>query len=49
MQIFQSVTLKQDFLYRHITHMKDYTGGANQWLPYSLFADGDYEGLAGII
>jgi len=45
LQIFQSVTLKLNFLYRHITHMKDYTGGANQWLPYSLFADGDYEGL----
>jgi len=33
------------FLYRSIKHMKDYSGGHNQWLPCSLFADADYEGL----
>ena len=45
LQIAQSVTNRQEFLYRHISHMKDYTGGPNQWLPYDLFADGAYEKL----
>ena len=45
LQLFQSVTLKQDFMYRTIKHMKDYTGGTNQWLPIELFAEGDYERL----
>lgn len=35
----------QAFLYRHISHMKDYTGGPNQWLSCDLFADGEYEKL----
>ena len=42
-QLFQSVTHHNDFLYRYIKHMKDYSGGYNQWLPCSLFAEGDYE------
>jgi hypothetical protein len=33
------------FLYRSITHMKDYTGGSNQWLECGMFRDGDYEKL----
>jgi len=44
-QIFKSVTRRQDFMYRSISHMKDYIGGTNQWLSCSLFEDGDYEGL----
>ena len=42
-QLFQSVTNRQDFLYRHITHMKDYSGSVNQWLPFEIFKAGDYE------
>jgi len=42
LQIFQSVTQKQAFMYRNIKHMKDYTGGPNQWISRALFADGDY-------
>lgn len=45
LQIFQSVTGRQDFLYRHITHMKDYRGGRNQWLSCDLFKIGDYDEL----
>ena len=45
LQLAQSVTNRQEFLYRRISHMKDYTGSPNQWLSYDLFADGDYEKL----
>ncbi len=45
LQIFQSVTKRQEFLYRAIKTMKDYSGGYNQWLPCDLFATGDYERL----
>ena len=45
LQIAQSVTNRQEFLFRHISHMKDYAGSPNQWLSYDLFADGDYEKL----
>ncbi len=45
LQIFQSVTSRQEFLYRTISHIKDYNGGHNQWLPCDLFATGDYERL----
>lgn len=45
LQIFQSLTGRQDFLYRHIAHMKDYGGGRNQWLLCDLFSIGDYERL----
>jgi hypothetical protein len=44
-QLFQSVTGRKDFLYRHITHMKDYTGGLNQWMDWNLFMSGDYDKL----
>ena len=33
------------FLYRSIKHMKDYSGGRNQWLDCDLFASGEYERL----
>ena len=49
LQLSQSVTNRRDFLYRSIKHMKDFTGGCNQWLPCSLFASGDYEGLVAIM
>ena len=42
LQISQSAMGWQAFLYRHISHMKDYTGGRNQWIPVSLFATGKY-------
>ena len=42
LQIAQSVTNRQAFLFRHITYMKDYTGGPNQWLSYDLFANSEY-------
>ena len=45
LQLSQSVTHRQDFLYRSISHMKDYRGGQNQWLSSLLFAKGDYEEL----
>ena len=45
LQLFQSVTKRQDFLYRSIKHMKDYKGGHNQWPPCAMFEDGDYEKL----
>ncbi len=45
LQLFQSVTQRKAFLYRRIAHMKDYSGGENQWLPYDLFEVGDHYGL----
>ena len=45
LQLSQSATRRQDFLYRYIKHIKDYSGGPNQWLDISLFAAGDYEKL----
>ena len=49
LQLSQSVTRSRDFLYRYIRHMKDYSGGDNQWIPCSLFADGEYEFLIDIL
>jgi hypothetical protein len=49
LQISRSATRRQEFLYRVINHMKDYTGGANQWLSYSSFASGEYENLMGTL
>lgn len=49
LQIFQSVTGRQDFLFREIGNMKDYSGGLNQWLRCDLFADGDYEKLTNML
>ena len=45
LQISQPVMCWQSFLYRSISHMKDYTGGENQWLPVDIFAEGRYEEL----
>lgn len=42
LQISQSAMGWQAFLYRQISHMKDYAGGRNQWIPVSLFAAGKY-------
>ena len=49
LQISQSAPNSQSFLYRHITGMKDYSGGHNQWIPYELFANRDYEKLIVIL
>ena len=48
-QIFKSFTQRRDFMYRSIKHMKDYTGGPNQWIPCDMFEAGDYEKLIGIV
>lgn len=47
--IFQSMTGSQDFLFRSIENMKDYSGGRNQWLPCDLFAAGEYERLTNML
>ena len=44
-QISQLIQPFNRFLFREIKHMKDYSGGTNQWLPFSLFEDGAYEML----
>ena len=49
LQISQSAMGRQAFLYRHISHMKDYTGGRNQWIPISLFAAGKYGELTDML
>ena len=36
-------------LYRHITKLTDYTGGANQWLPVAVFRAQAYETLVDIL
>lgn len=48
-QLSQTFIQPPAFLYRHISHMKDYNGGRNQWLPVSLFANGDYENLIDLL
>lgn len=45
LQISQAIGCRQDFLYRQISHMKDYRGGKNQWLAFDWFKTGDYESL----
>ena len=49
LQLFQSVTQRQDFLYRQIKHMKDYSGGSNQWLSSDIFSVGDYGKLINML
>ena len=49
LQLSQSAMGWQSFLYRQISHMKDYTGGRNQWLPTELFASGKYAELMDIL
>jgi len=44
-ELTQNIFGSKDFLYRHMTHMKDHSSGANRWLDYGLFAIADYEGL----
>lgn len=49
LQLSQSAMGWQSFLYRQISHMKDYTGGRNQWLPTELFASEKYAELMDIL
>ena len=49
LQINQPIRPFNSFLYRTIKHMKDYSGGHNQWLPCDIFASGDYERLVQIM
>lgn len=49
LQLSQSAIGWQSFLYRQISHIKDYTGGRNQWLPTELFASGKYAELMDIL
>ena len=44
-QISQPMRPFNSFLYRSMSHMKDYTGGPNQWMGYELFASGDYDAV----
>jgi hypothetical protein len=44
-QIFQSLPGRQQFLYRNISHMKDFSGGTNRWMDCEMFANGDYEAV----
>lgn len=44
-QISQSLPGRNEFLYRHMSHMKDYSSGANQWLDCDLFHDGNYSAV----
>ena len=44
-QISQALPPFNSFLYRSISHMNDFSGGMNQWLPCALFRAGDYDGL----
>jgi hypothetical protein len=48
-QISQPVIRPSSFLYRHITHMKDYSSGQNHWLLCSLFKTREYEQLINIL
>ena len=49
LQISQPINPFPAFLYRDITGMKDYAGGANQWLNCAYFADGDYHRIIHIL
>ena len=44
-QINEPLRPFNSFLYRSIKHMKDYTGGSNQWLPCAMFEIGAYESV----
>jgi len=48
-QICQPFASQPSFLYRTISHMKDFRGEQNRWLPISMFGDGDYEGVLGLL
>jgi len=45
LEISQPITQQREFMYRHITHMKDYCGGNNRWMPCGIFTNGEYEKL----
>jgi hypothetical protein len=49
LQIPEPITQRREFLYRHITHMKDYSGSRNRRLPFDIFANGEYEKLLDIL
>jgi molybdopterin/thiamine biosynthesis adenylyltransferase len=44
LQISQPITEPHEFLYKRITHMKDYEG-KRRWLPCDIFTNGEYEKL----
>jgi len=44
-QLNQPLQPFNSFLYRGIKHMKDYSGGRNQWLDCDMFKAGNYERL----
>ena len=48
-QINEPIQPFNSFLYRSIKHMKDYSGGYNQWLSCDIFKTGDYENLTDIM
>ena len=48
-QISQSLGSEQRFLYRSISHMKDYTGSRNQWMDADLFMKQDYEAVVDLL
>jgi molybdopterin/thiamine biosynthesis adenylyltransferase len=45
LEISQPITQQREFLYRQITHLKDYCGGNNRWLSCDIFTNGEYEKL----
>lgn len=49
LQLSQSAMGWQSFLYRQISHMKDYTGGRNRWLLADMFISGKYAELVDIL
>ena len=48
-QLDQPLKPFDNFLYRTIKSMKDYSGGYNQWISCDLFATGEYEQLIGTL
>ena len=44
LEISQPITQRQEFIYKRITHMKDYDG-KRRWLPCDIFTNGEYEKL----
>ena len=48
-QINQALPPFDSFLFRNIKHIKDFSGGTNQWLPIAFFEDSDYEGLMKVL
>jgi hypothetical protein len=44
-ELSQSLSRKQEFLYRSISHIKDYRGGQNMRINGNLFKTADYEAV----